>query len=376
MQNSEARSLQYISLFSGGFGLDLGMESAGFQVAACVEIAPAMRQTIRYNRPNVTVIGDLPDEAGGDLYRIPTPLILERAGLKAGEADLVVGGPPCQSFSILGDRKGFNDPRGSLMLEFVRVVAEAQPRCFVMENVAGLLTLHKGAAYKQIESALRRAGSKGRKENYPYFYKWVLNAVDYGVPQIRERVFLVGFRYDALSDTGLVQQLQAPPKTHHPPNTAITLFPDFDGPSETLPEYRRVEDVLRSVPRDLSNNELRPHGERVRSRYAMVLPGTRDRVDHTDRLRWDKPSGTVLVGSGGGGGRPFIHPEEPRHLTVRESARLQSFPDDWVFCGTQTDQYRQVGNAVPPLLAAAVAQVIKPLLADIAEPVIIEKRRA
>lgn len=138
--------LRYISLFSGGFGLDLGLEQAqaeqaSFYPAACVDIETTARQTIRRNRPELTVLGDRPDEHGGDLTRIPTQLLLERAGLQPGEPDLVVAGTPCQSWSILGKRKGFDDPRGNLMLEFVRVLKEARPRAFILENVEGFSTL-------------------------------------------------------------------------------------------------------------------------------------------------------------------------------------------------------------------------------------------
>jgi DNA (cytosine-5)-methyltransferase 1 len=346
-----ARVVRYISLFSGGFGLDLGMEAAGFVTAACVEIAPAMRQTIRFNRPGVVVIGDEDNEAGGDLYRLSTEYILGRAGFANDESpDLIVGGPPCQAFSILGNRQGFEDPRGNLMLEYVRVIREAKPRAFVMENVAGLLNLHKGAAIAQVENLLRQAG-------YGRIVRWLLNAADYGVPQFRERVFLVGFRDDIPT-----VPVDSPLATHRAAITQPrTLFDNMAEPDNRLP-YRHVEDALRNMPQDLPNHEPRIHGDRVSSRYAVLLPGARDKVDHTDRLRWDRPSGTVLVGSSGGGGRPFIHPEHPRHLSVREAARLQAFPDDWVFQGNQTDQYRQVGNAVPPPLATAVARHIAPYL--------------
>jgi len=107
---------------------------------------------------------------------------------------------------------------------------------------------------------------------------------------------------------------------------------------------------------DCKNHRLRIHGDRVRGRYEKVPQGGRDKVDHTDRIHPEKPSGTVLVGSRAGGGRPFIHPYEPRHITVREAARLQSFPDTFVFYGNKTQQYRQAGNAVPPLLGRYLAE--------------------
>src|SRR5579859_451707 len=223
------------------------------------------------------------------------------------------------------------------MLKFVRIVNEARPRVFVMENVEGFLTVNGGTDYQEVLKSFKH-------RYYPHIQTWRLNALDFGVPQDRSRVFLVGFRADVCWRRWI-----APPTATHRPRGSEENYSDH------RPSYRYVEDVLRDIPEDLPNSERRVHGNKVRDRYTQVPPGGRDRVDHTDRLRWDAPSGTVLVGSSQGGGRPFIHPEEPRHLTVREAARLQAFPDDWVFNGTQTAQYRQVGNAVPPPLARAVS---------------------
>ncbi|NWJ47033.1 MAG: DNA cytosine methyltransferase [Chloroflexi bacterium] len=336
--------LKYISLFSGGFGLDLGIEQAAYKsnvqidLRVCLDISLAARETIRLNRPSLNVIGDNEGDFGGDLYQINSNLILQRANLAIKEADLVVGGPPCQSFSILGNRQGFEDPRGNLMLEFVRVVREIQPKCFVMENVAGFLSVDKGKSYQKVIDLFTEAG-------YLNTLTWVLDAVNFGVPQFRRRVFIIGFR-EGMEVRGLVP----PDSTYFPP--------DAIGNNRNGLIYRCVRDVLENMPDGLANNERRIHSERVRTRYEQLVQGARDRIDHTDRLAWDRPSGTVLVGSTRGGGRPFIHPFEPRHLTVREAARLQGFPDDWVFAGNQTDQYRQVGNAIPPLLSEVVTRQI------------------
>ncbi len=338
--------LRYISLFSGGFGLDLGAELAAtpdisLHVAACVDKDGAARKTIRFNRPEVLVIGDQEDEAYGDVNQISTTFLLQRAGLQVGEVDLIIGGPPCQSWSILGNRRGFDDLNGKLMHEFVRFVREARPHAFIMENVDGFLTFDNGAAWKEIFKQFREC-------DYPYFvHSWRLDAVNFGVPQYRKRAFLVGVD-EAFRDAS---QLTPPLPTSRPrPKNTSQVIPDFDD----RPFYATVRDAFVNDLTILPNHEPRIHGDRVRARYLQLPPGGRDRVDHTDRLRWDEPSGTVLVGSSGGGARPFIHPEEPRHITVREAARLQSFPDEWVFTGNQTAQYRQVGNAVPPLLAATV----------------------
>ena len=174
-------------------------------------------------------------------------------------------------------------------------------------------------------------------------YNSILNSADYGVPQIRKRVFVVGFRY---------------------PTKFVFPLPEYRNPLDSglfqeqhLPNWISAKFALENVD-GLYNQVIRIHGDRVRKRYEKVPQGKRDKVDHTDRIDPEKPSGTVLVGSRAGGGRPHIHPYFPRHITVREAARLQSFPDWYKFLGTTTAQYRQVGNAVPPLVALAIGKSI------------------
>jgi len=201
--------LRYISLFSGGFGLDLGAELAAtpdisFHVAACVDIDPYARSTIRFNRPDVLVIGDREDEAGGDLNELSTSFILQRAGLQVGEVDLVIGGPPCQSWSILGKRRGFEDSNGEVMRQFVRFVKESRPRAFIMENVDGFLTFDDGTACQEIIAQFSDPVC------LYIVHPWRLDAVDFGVPQYRKRAFLVG-----LCDEFLHAPLLTPPLPTH-----------------------------------------------------------------------------------------------------------------------------------------------------------------
>lgn len=226
-----------------------------------------------------------------------------------------------------------NDPRGKLVFEYGRIIEELNPRGFLFENVPGLMTINGGEDWGNLIKFFRE------KTGYNIFHA-KLNSVQFGVPQLRERVFVVGLR-----DVGGF------------------CWPEgnFSIGSDLLERQGNraftVEDAFENLE-GTANNERRKHGERVIARYSAVKPGDRDKVDHTDRLRKERPSGTVLVGSGGGGGRPFIHPSEHRHITVREAARLQSFPDWWEFSGGPTAQYRQVGNAVPPLMAKALATAI------------------
>ena len=190
----ESNKPKVISLFSGAGGLDIGFENAGFSIAVAVEMDPACCDTLRFNRPDLPIINkNIIDITGAD--------ILEKAGLKPLEAALVIGGPPCQSFSLAGLRKGLDDERGKLLFEFVRIVRETLPVGFVLENVKGLTNWDSGRALKLLIEELSKPIEYEKKT---YVYKItppkVLNAVDYGVPQYRERLILVGNRNGLLFD--------------------------------------------------------------------------------------------------------------------------------------------------------------------------------
>lgn len=321
-----------VSLFCGGGGLDLGLSFAGFKTRFATDVEAPHCETIAYNFPDCKTLAI-------DIKELTGNRIQDLSGVN--QFDLLAGGPPCQAFSILGRRNSLQDPRGQLVFEYVRVVRELQPRAFIFENVPGLLTLNKGEDWKQLLSYFN--------DELGYHLYWqVLNSADFGIPQIRKRVFVVGFR-------NLLTQFSFPEPTHRDPNSNGKLFDSH------LPYWLPSSLALEAVE-GLPNHDLRPHGERVRTRYSQIPPGGRDTVDHTDRIDPNRPSGTVLVGSRAGGGRPHIHPVVPRHITVREAARLQSFPDWYVFKGTNTWQYRAVGNAVPPLLAKVIGEQISAVL--------------
>lgn len=317
-----------VSLFAGGGGLDLGLAMAGFEIKFSTDIESAHCETITHNFPDTaTVVIDANELSSDSIRKLP--------GIS--RFDLVAGGPPCQSFSILGQRNSFKDPRGKLVYEYVRVVNELKPKVFLFENVPGLLNLNKGKDWKELlEYFESETGYK--------IFQDILNTADFGIPQVRKRVFVVGFRSGKA-------EFSFPKQTHTDPEAQGSLF------NLKLPNWLPAKFALENVD-GLPNHRIRPHGKRVRERYRRLSPGARDKVDHTDRIDPERPSGTVLVGSKAGGGRPFIHPFEPRHLTVREAARLQSFPDWYVFQGTDTWQYRAVGNAVPPLLAKFIGEEI------------------
>ena len=321
--------LSYASVFCGGGGLDLGFSLAGFSAAFSSDIEPKYCETVGSNLGGSTHVVEPHDisELSGDHVR----------GVSGKNVDIVIGGPPCQSFSILGSRGSTEDPRGQLVFEYARFISEVAPKAFSFENVPGITTLNKGSDWQRLKDCFKEeTGFHLRVEK--------LNAVDYGVPQFRQRVILIGFK-----NKDAAEQFAWPKATH-----------GCDGNHGEL-TYRIAEDALQNVE-GVPNHILRNHSQRVMDRYSQVPPGGRDRKDHTDRIHPGRPSGTVLVGSGAGGGRPFIHPSEHRHITVREAARLQSFPDWWVFAGGPTAAYRQVGNAVPPLMAKAVAEELSKVL--------------
>lgn len=317
-----------ISLFSGGGGLDLGAHFAGFKSLLVSDIIPDYTNTIKENLPHVSVYND-------DAMGLSPEKIRTLSGVQ-GDIDLIIAGPPCQAFSIIGKRQSMDDPRGKLTIKYFELVAGLRPKAFVFENVPGLLTVNKGEDFANLLQFI--SDTTGYK-----LYKTKLNAADFGIPQIRERIFIVGFRPDI--DANSFRFPDKPSGAYH----------------DQLPEKMPSKYALEAVD-GLPNHEIRIHTEAVRKRFEEVPQGGRDRGSYSDRINPDVPSGTVLIGSSAGGARPHIHPYEPRALTVRETARLQSFPDWYRFCGSRTEQYRQVGNAVPPLLAYELLSSIRRVL--------------
>ncbi|MCB0521595.1 MAG: DNA cytosine methyltransferase [Lewinellaceae bacterium] len=215
-----------ISLFSGAGGLDIGFEWAGFEIAVMVELDSACCGTLRKNRPDTPILNK-------DITKVTTQEILDAAGLRPLSPALVIGGPPCQSFSLAGKRGGLNDERGKLVIEFIRVVREALPVAFVMENVKGMVNWENGRALEAILEELKNPISyQGIKYNYDAKVQ-VLNAVDYGAPQFRERVFIVGNRIE--------KNYSFPVPTHRNLQSK-TLFGE-----ETKP-YKSVWDAIANLP--------------------------------------------------------------------------------------------------------------------------------
>lgn len=332
--------LEVVSLFSGAGGLDLGLEAVGFSTIfatdidqhSCVTLEMGREEAKRRNRPflrdAMIVNADVSDLTGKK--------ILKMIDRKPGQIALLSGGPPCQAFSVFGQRKGRSDPRGQLSLRYHKILAEIEPQAFLFENVYGLLSVEGGAVFADLCKALSNP-KRGLRYTLSVHR---INAADYGVPQNRDRVFIVG----------------------HRSGTEMHAMEPMFGPSAKA-RHRNVADALNGLPPIGSsfpeNHVGRKHSQRIIDRYASMKPGERDRHTRINKLNLDKPSFTIIVGSDAGGGKGHIHPIEAREVTPRESARIQTFPDWWSFSGTSRHPIRQVGNAVPPLLGAFVGNEIR-----------------
>jgi DNA (cytosine-5)-methyltransferase 1 len=327
---ARANSIPVVSFFSGAGGLDLGFEAAGFTHAALVEHNPLFCSTLRHNKPEWTVIG--PPEGNGDVSRTEAVATdLRRIIGRAPFQGIFVGGPPCQPFSIAANQRfkksgknfkrvGFaHEMNGNLLFDFIELIKLFRPAAFLIENVTGLLEVDGG---EQVNNAYGELEGSGYDVREPT----VLIASEHNVPQNRSRLFIAGNRRG--------RRCALPTPTGH----QLSCGPVF---------MNKVEGVLNHVTREHSAESI--------ERYMRLDYGQRDQLGRVDRLDPMVPSKTVIAGGANGGGRSHLHPFVPRTLSVRESARLQTFPDKYEFLGPSARQFTQVGNAVPPVLAAQIA---------------------
>ena len=374
-----------IDLFAGAGGFSLGIEQAGFDVLVAVEHDPVHACTYAYNFPLTTVLcadastltSSVIKQAANRAYLLHYPQATQGWN---GQIDLVFGGPPCQGFSIMGKRL-VNDERNSLVFHFYRLVTDLNPRYFVMENVPGMAVGKHQKWLRQLKSQFRKAGYKVQVG--------ILNAADFGIPQKRKRLFCIGYQHNVL-----------PVRLPHPQidklvtvGDAITDLPDLD----TFPELKTTDEVLLSHsqvlqikqksslyaqmlrgeissetdnfsyprlwnPQLLTSSMRTQHTQDSINRFAETLANQRESISHLRRLDINGLCHTLRAGTGHERGsytspRP-IHPTQPRVISVREAARLHSFPDWFRFHQTKWHGFRQVGNAVPPLLAQAVGREI------------------
>ena len=331
-----AKNFKSIELFAGAGGLALGLERADFEPLALIEIDKDAADTLKLNRPNWNVIND-------DIANI-SPLNLEKFfDIRRGELDLLSGGAPCQSFSYAGKRLGLEDSRGTLFYHYAVFLQKLQPKMFLFENVRGLLTHDKGKTYQTMQNVFAECGYRVEKK--------ILNAWDYDNAQKRERLIIIGVRRD------LSLNINFPPPQEYKPvlrdvlkEVPKSLGAEYSAYKKKLFELVPPGGYWRDIPTELAKPYMKSCWEMAGGRTGILR-----------RMSLDEPSLAVLT-SPTQKQTERCHPLEARPFTVRENARIQSFPDDWQFCGSMYSQYRQVGNAVPINLAFAVADEIRKTL--------------
>jgi DNA (cytosine-5)-methyltransferase 1 len=317
------------SLFSGSGGMDLGFKEAGFDILWANDVNHWACETFKKNFGDHIAEGSITTIKNED---IP-------------ECDIILGGFPCQDFSMIWKRMGLKTDRGNLYRQFVRVVLAKQPKMFVAENVRGLLSANKGKAVTQIAEDFGKAGYK--VDVYP------INFADYGAPQLRQRVLIIGVRND------LNKEFKLPAHTHTPD------------------QYITAKEALKDADKVLYNNEHQNINPSTVAKLRLIPPGgnftdipknsphyVKGMISHVyRRLHPDKPSTTIIAG--GGGGTWGYHWKENRPLTNRERARLFGYPDDFQFVGSIAEVRRQIGNSVPPAGIKPIAKAIKKFLDEL-----------
>lgn len=347
-----------VELFAGAGGLSIGLERAGIHVVIANEIMPDFAATLAANHPNTNVIND-------DIHKINFREELRKLGLES--VDVLSGGPPCQGFSTIGS-KNRQDPRNSLFYEYLRAVAETNPKYTIFENVSGFKRMYGGFAY---ETLVRELGELGYDTKCQ-----ILNAADYGAPQIRYRTIVLGWKrelpaldfpvptngvkagmrpyltlMEAISDLPQIGAGESSNQYATPPQNAYQKR--MRGNQKELLEHNaanygeKMQEILRIIPEGGSVRDL-PMRLRPRSAYCNTYA----------RLLPNEPSPTITRNFGTPSSSRCVHPYQPRALSTREGARLQGFPDDYKFIGGKQSKNLQIGNAVPPILGEAIATVV------------------
>ena len=360
-----------IDLFCGAGGLSEGFRQAGVNVLAGQDIEAAFGVTFEQTHPGARFVH-------GPIQDISADALLDAAGLKVGELDVLIGGPPCQGYSVYNHQRGIDDPRAGLFNEYLRIVEALRPRWLVMENVTGITSIANGGIVREIQSGMRRLGYRVDMK--------MLKAEEYGVPQERRRVFFIATREEQ-------SPILFPDPTHGPELKEFVAVWDAISDLPKLSNGQRTEQIrylrkaqnayqamLRgdcievenhSAPRlsavNLERMKHIPQGGSWRDIPFELLPNGMKKAKRSDHTkRYGRPAKTdlactILTKCDVHWGA-YIHPTQDRSFTVREAARLQSFPDFFTFSGSRTEQFVQVGNAVPPLLGRAVAESV--ILAD------------
>ena len=383
---AKKRKYRVLSLFSGGMGLDLGLEQTGrFETIACIEKEKTFCDTIRLNRSKGRLSKKL-EILEADISALDPIHVLNELNIEPESIDLVVGGPPCQSFSTAGRRGTTQDPRGTLLWDYLRFIQYIKPKMFLMENVRGLLSA--ALKHRPIAERPERGGEPLAAEESPgsvvrlfaqdlanlegigyHLDIFEVNSVNYGAPQIRERVLFIGNCY------GREVDFPAPTHGNHSGKIESSNQQSLFDEEVTLP-WKTLGDAISNLNED--NPVVLDFSPRKKGFLAMVPPGSNwrslpeevqkesmgkawyakgGRSGWWRRLTFDLPSPT-LVTMPNHASTSLCHPTETRALSIKEYARIQEFPDDWEFSGTVSKQYAQVGNAVPTRLGKVAANVI------------------
>jgi DNA (cytosine-5)-methyltransferase 1 len=363
-----------VDLFAGVGGLSYGFaHDEAFTILAANEILEPMARAYSANHPTVKVYNK-------DIKEFSIADLAHDFGVKEGDIDIVVGGPPCQAYSTVGKRL-IDDPRGKLFQEYFRLIKELRPKLFVFENVKGLLSMQGGQLIKTIIALFESIGY--------HMNMRLLNAADYGAPQIRERVILVG--------TQSARPFLYPQPTHfnpelgEPRNKGLKPYVSLGEALGDLPSIKSGEratsyacepqnDYQRAMregaPEVIEEHETARNNERLVA-LMEALPDGGSPKDVAEELRpksgfancycklwWNRPSTTITRNLGCPSSSRCVHPRDSRPLTTREGARLQGFPDHYIFCGSRADKHLQIGNAVPTFLSVAITVAVKSYLAD------------
>jgi DNA (cytosine-5)-methyltransferase 1 len=337
------KKYKVIDCFCGAGGLSLGFEKVGFNIVYAFDMDKTAIDTYCRNHHGCAFIRDI--------YNVSKRTIEEDIGHDLEDIDVVIGGPPCQGFSV--QRRGDNeDPRNNLVLEYIRLILEIKPRFFVMENVGGLLS-PRGLPYlKQLIERCEEAGYTIQKEK--------LAVSDFGVPQSRKRVFIVGEKltenkpsFSFPSGSGKAEQ------TVRDAIYDLMYKTEKDVPNHTADKLSAINlERIRAIREGEGRDSLPPHLQL----NCHKNNSTHRHLDTYGRMTWDKPGPTITARFDSFSRGRFGHPQLDRTITLREGARLQTFPDDFEFLGSKVEVARQIGNAVPPLLAEVIAKKIKECL--------------
>ena len=361
--------LKVIDLFCGVGGLSYGFaHNDAFEIVAANDVLPNMAKAYSLNHPSVKVYAE-------DIKDFNAQKIKKDLGIKAGEIDIIVGGPPCQAYSTVGKRL-IDDPRGKLFQEYYRVLKEFDPKLFLFENVKGLLSMQGGELLETIVSLFKSL-------DYKVQFK-VLNAADFGAPQLRERVVMIGSKLNS--------KFQYPERTHKNSKEKKSLF------EENLKPYLTLEEAISDLPFIKTGEESFEYAMEPRNNFQKYMRSNASEklMDHNApknneklvkimellpdggtpedlpenlrptsgfkntycRLWWERPAPTITRNLSTPSSSRCIHPKAPRPLTTREGARIQCFPDSYQFYGSRSDRNLQIGNAVPTVLSIAISKAI------------------